>query len=52
MGQACIRGAHAAGRRVFAWWSRAESGVTNAILEAYGVDGLIVDDLRPVAGER
>jgi glycerophosphoryl diester phosphodiesterase len=47
-----IRGAHAAGRRVFAWWSRAESGATDAILEAYGVDGLIVDDLRPVAADR
>ena len=44
-----IRGAHAAGRRVFAWWSRAESRVTNAILDAYGVDGLIVDDLRGLA---
>jgi glycerophosphoryl diester phosphodiesterase len=44
-----IRGAHAAGRRVFAWWSRAESGATDAILEAYGVDGLILDDLRGLA---
>lgn len=42
-----IRAAHAEGRKVFVWWGLLESATTNAILEAYGVDGLIVDDLRP-----
>jgi glycerophosphoryl diester phosphodiesterase len=45
-----VRGAHEAGRRVLAWWLAAESPATNRILEAYGVDGLIVDDLRSVTG--
>jgi glycerophosphoryl diester phosphodiesterase len=47
-----VRGAHEAGRRVLAWWSVAESGITDAILESYGVDGLIVDDLRPITSDR
>jgi glycerophosphoryl diester phosphodiesterase len=41
-----VRQAHAAGLRLFAWWQFGETGVTNTILEAYGVDGIIVDDLR------
>ena len=40
--------AHEAGRKVFAWWAAGETPVANWILEAYGVDGLIVDDLRSV----
>ena len=32
----------------FAWWAGAETGITDGILEIYGVDGLIVDDLNPV----
>jgi glycerophosphoryl diester phosphodiesterase len=43
-----IRAAHASGRTVFAWWGALESPATDAILEAYGVDGIIVDDLRPL----
>lgn len=43
-----IRAAHAAGLRVYAWWGLLETAATDAILEAYGVDGLIVDDLRPL----
>jgi glycerophosphoryl diester phosphodiesterase len=43
-----IRAAHAAGRTVFAWWGALESPATDAILEAYGVDGIMVDDLRPL----
>ena len=42
-----IRSAHAAGRVVFAWWGALESPATDAVLAAYGVDGIIVDDLRP-----
>ena len=42
-----IRAAHASGRKVFAWWSALESPATNAFLEAYGVDGIIADDVRP-----
>ena len=45
-----IRQAHEAGLEVFAWWDFAESGPANAVLTAYGVDGLIVDDLETVAG--
>jgi glycerophosphoryl diester phosphodiesterase len=41
-----IRSAHASGRVVFAWWGALESPATVAVLEAYGVDGLFVDDLR------
>jgi glycerophosphoryl diester phosphodiesterase len=40
-----IRRAHAAGLTVFAWWGALETTATDGILEAYGVDGLIVDDL-------
>jgi glycerophosphoryl diester phosphodiesterase len=40
-----IRQAHAAGLGVLAWWSVAESALTDRILEGYGVDGLIVDDV-------
>ena len=43
-----IRSAHASGRVVFAWWGALESPATDALLEAYGVDGIIVDDLRPL----
>jgi glycerophosphoryl diester phosphodiesterase len=41
-----VRGAHAAGRTVFAWWSLADTPVTNAVLAGYGVDGIMVDDVR------
>ncbi len=40
-----VRHAHEAGRTVFVWWGAAETGITNGILEAYGVDGIIVDDV-------
>jgi len=43
-----IRAAHASGRVVFAWWGALESPAADRLLEAFGVDGLIVDDLRPV----
>lgn len=43
-----IRQAHASGHRVFAWWGIAESGVGNGVLRAFGVDGLMVDDLSPL----
>ncbi len=43
-----IRSAHDAGLTVFAWWGAAEHPVTNAILEAFGVDGIIADDPRPL----
>ena len=43
-----IRAAHAAGLKVYTWWNFLEAAATDAILEAYGVDGLIVDDLRPL----
>lgn len=43
-----IRAAHAAGLKVYAWWGFLDTAATNSILEAYGVDGLIVDDLRPL----
>jgi glycerophosphoryl diester phosphodiesterase len=42
-----VRQAHEAGRKVFAWWAGLETAITDGILESYGVDGLIVDDLRP-----
>ena len=42
-----VRQAHEAGRKVFAWWAGLETAVTDGILESYGVDGLIVDDLSP-----
>jgi glycerophosphoryl diester phosphodiesterase len=42
-----VRQAHEAGREVFAWWAGLETPITDRILESYGVDGLIVDDLRP-----
>lgn len=45
-----IRAAHAAGRTVFAWWGTAETAATDRILVEYGVDGLIVNDLRPLVG--
>jgi len=41
-----VRQAHEAGRTVFAWWGATETAFTNGILEAYGVDGLIVDDVH------
>ena len=41
-----VRQAHEAGRTVFAWWGATETAFTNGILEAYGVDGLIVDDVK------
>jgi glycerophosphoryl diester phosphodiesterase len=41
-----IGAAHHAGLSVFAWWSLLETGVTNDVLIAYGVDGLILDDVR------
>lgn len=41
-----IRAAHASGRIVFAWWGALESPAANVLLETYGVDGIIVDDLR------
>lgn len=43
-----VRQAHAAGLLVFAWWGAAETGPTDAVLRAYGVDGLIVNDLSPL----
>jgi glycerophosphoryl diester phosphodiesterase len=43
-----VRQAHESGRKVFAWWAGAETGITDGILEIYGVDGLIVNDLNPV----
>jgi glycerophosphoryl diester phosphodiesterase len=43
-----IRQAHASHLRVFAWWAFAESALTDGILGAFGVDGLIVDDLSPL----
>jgi hypothetical protein len=33
---------------VFAWWGALENPATDALLQAYGVDGIIVDDLRPL----
>ena len=44
-----VRQAHEADRRVYAWWAAAESALGNGILEAYGVDGLIVDDVRALS---
>lgn len=44
-----VRQAHDAGRKVFAWWAGVETSITDGILESYGVDGLIVDDLGPLA---
>ncbi len=41
-----VRQAHGAGRTVFGWWGATETAFTNGILEAYGVDGLIVDDVE------
>lgn len=43
-----IREAHEAGRKVFAWWAGFGTAITDGILEAYGVDGLIVDDVGPL----
>jgi len=43
-----VRQAHEAGRKVFAWWAAAETGITDEILEMYGVDGLIVDHITPI----
>ena len=43
-----IRQAHQAGRDVYAWWSTLETAPGNEVLAAFGVDGLIVDDLRSV----
>jgi glycerophosphoryl diester phosphodiesterase len=42
-----VRQAHDSGRKVFAWWADLETAITDGILESYGVDGLIVDDLSP-----
>jgi glycerophosphoryl diester phosphodiesterase len=47
-----IRRAHDAGLRVFAWWGALETTATDRILEAYGVDGLIVDDFGPLLDAR
>jgi glycerophosphoryl diester phosphodiesterase len=47
-----IRRAHATALRVFAWWGAVETAATDRILEAYGVDGLIVDDLGPLLDTR
>jgi glycerophosphoryl diester phosphodiesterase len=44
-----VRQAHDAGRKVFAWWAGLETAITGGILESYGVDGLIVDNLSPFA---
>jgi glycerophosphoryl diester phosphodiesterase len=41
-----IRSAHASGRVVFAWWGALESPAANAVLAAYGVDGIMMGDLR------
>ncbi len=41
-----VRQAHEDGRLVLAWWNALESGPANGVLAAYGVDGIIVDDLR------
>ncbi len=43
-----VRAAHASGRTVFAWWTTAETAITNTLLVGYGVDGIIVDDVRSV----
>jgi glycerophosphoryl diester phosphodiesterase len=43
-----VRQAHDAGRKVFAWWAGVETAITDRILESYGVDGLIVNDLTPL----
>jgi glycerophosphoryl diester phosphodiesterase len=43
-----IRSAHASGRTVFAWWGALENPTADALLEAYGVDGIMVNDLRPL----
>ena len=40
-----IADAHGAGRQVFAWWSAVETAVTTDLLDAYGVDGVMLDDL-------
>ena len=42
-----VRAAHAAGRTVFAWWGALESPASDAVIKAYGVDGIFVDDVRP-----
>ena len=47
-----IREAHAASLKVLAWWGVAESPLTDRILEGYGVDGLIVDDLQALTGRQ
>lgn len=44
-----IRQAHEADRRIYAWWGAAESALGNRILEAYGVDGLILEDVRALS---
>jgi glycerophosphoryl diester phosphodiesterase len=43
-----IAGAHRAGLSVHAWWGQFESGLGNDALIAFGVDGLIVDDVNPL----
>jgi glycerophosphoryl diester phosphodiesterase len=43
-----IRAAHASGRIVFAWWGALESAAADALLKAYGVDGIFVNDVRPL----
>jgi hypothetical protein len=43
-----IAGAHRNGLAVHAWWGTLESGLGNDALIAYGVDGLIVDDVNPL----
>ena len=47
-----VREAHEASRSVFAWWGTAETAITNGILESYGVDGLIVDDVNLLVSGR
>ena len=44
-----VRQAHESRRKVFAWWAGLETAISDGILESFGVDGLIVDDLRPFA---
>jgi len=43
-----IRAAHAASRIVFAWWGALENPGADAVLMAYGVDGIFVDDVGPL----
>jgi hypothetical protein len=36
----------AAGRIVFAWWGALASPAADAVIKAYGADGIFVDDVR------